>query len=148
MSARPSAWRLRLRKWRGRQDTPTPAEPLGTWQTSGGLGQLRQVRELVTSCVLDQRQPTRDAAVLITDECVTNAVRHGGGGFRLTVHRTQGTLRVEVRDESKRPPEPRTYDPTSEEGRGLVIVERLASRWGSDSIEGNGKVVWFELLLD
>jgi len=34
--------------------------------------------------------------------------------------------------------------PTSPSGRGLALVARVASAWGSEP-DGNGKVVWAEL---
>jgi hypothetical protein len=56
-------------------------------------------------------------------------------------------LRIDVRDSSNRHPRQRTIDGDSETGRGLHIVERLASAWGSAPLAGGGKTVWFELDL-
>ena len=45
-------------------------------------------------------------------------------------------------------PVPRTVpDDESECGRGLVIVDELASRWGTRRLSVNVKAVWAELLL-
>jgi anti-sigma regulatory factor (Ser/Thr protein kinase) len=96
----------------------------------------------------DQSEATRDTAVLLADECVANAVRHGGGHFEMTVRRHPGTLRVEVVDESPRQPIALAALPDSERGRGVAIVSRLASRWGTEATNHDGKVVWFELSLD
>jgi anti-sigma regulatory factor (Ser/Thr protein kinase) len=117
------------------------------WMTCGTVADIRQARELVSRSLSDQSETSRDAAVLLVDECVTNAVLHGGGECELRVRREPGTLRVEIADASSEPPILLNPGPESERGRGLAIVDRLASRWGSDQVE-NGKIVWFELSLD
>jgi hypothetical protein len=40
----------------------------------------------------------------------------------------------------------RRYERSAATGRGLQLVERLASRWGVDVDDGS-KTVWFELAL-
>jgi anti-sigma regulatory factor (Ser/Thr protein kinase) len=120
---------------------------MGTWQAHGALGEVRQVRELVSRAMHDQPEATRDAAVLLVDECVANAVQYGGGEFHLTVKRRSGVLRVEVVDRSPQLPIRATPDAESERGRGLAIVDELASRWGADGL-ADGKMVWFELALE
>lgn len=130
-----------------RQDEPETETQVSTWQTHGGIEDVRQARALVWRTVRDQSQATRDAAVLLVDECVANAVRHGGGEFEMIVQRGSGTLRVEVVDQSPEFPVPLAPDPECERGRGLTIVNDLASRWGTNGL-GHGKVVWFELSLD
>jgi two-component sensor histidine kinase len=85
---------------------------------------------------------------LLADECLANAVQHGGGAFELTVQRSSDILRVEVADQSPQFPVPLPSNSESERGRGLTIVTSLASRWGAEQREHGGKVVWFELSLD
>jgi serine/threonine-protein kinase RsbW len=109
---------------------------------------VRRARQLVARSVGDQQEATRDAAVLLVDECVANAVRHGGGRFELTITRRAALLRVEVADQSASVPTRFDLDPESESGRGMAIVDMLATRWGTCPTEANGKVVWFELNLD
>jgi anti-sigma regulatory factor (Ser/Thr protein kinase) len=90
----------------------------------------------------------RDLALLLTSELVTNALRYGnGGGLRLTVRQTPQVLRVEVHDANPAPPQPsRNLDGTAERGRGLHIINSLATRWGhTPSDDPVGKTVWFEL---
>lgn len=91
-----------------------------------------------------------DAALLLT-ELVTNSVRHGHGS-RVTVHLAcrAGVLRCEVQDQGhgSAPPSCRAVDPLSDHGRGLHLVDAIASRWGScvDVRGGRGcRVVWFEI---
>ncbi len=51
---------------------------------------------------------------------------------------------VEVFDTDLRLPRIRSADETDEGGRGLYLVDQIASRWGSRPTR-NGKVVWFEM---
>ena len=87
-----------------------------------------------------------EGALIATSEVVTNAVEHGCPPIDLRVDRAEGRVRVEVRDTSPLPPRrPGEAPPASDvRGRGLVIVERLADRWGIDE-RSDGKAVWFEL---
>jgi hypothetical protein len=54
-------------------------------------------------------------------------------------------LRIEVDDESTHQPRIRTPDMSG--GRGLVLVDRLASAWGVQNY-AHHKTVWAELVLD
>ena len=51
---------------------------------------------------------------------------------------------VEVFDPDLRLPRLRTARATDEGGRGLYLVEQLATRWGSRPTP-EGKTVWFEI---
>jgi anti-sigma regulatory factor (Ser/Thr protein kinase)/anti-anti-sigma regulatory factor len=89
----------------------------------------------------------RDDAEIVVTELVANAVRHASGDLRLTVTRGQRFLHLSVRDGSPVAPVLRRPDPGSVMGgRGLVLVEALASGWGSTPTAG-GKVVWATLRL-
>ena len=85
-----------------------------------------------------------DTVALLVSEVATNALVHGNGDVQVRVLAEQGVLRVEVSDESPRLPVPRAAGPLEEGGRGLALVETLASAWGVQP-EGSGKIVWFEL---
>jgi anti-sigma regulatory factor (Ser/Thr protein kinase) len=90
----------------------------------------------------------RDLALLLTSELVTNALRYGNGnGIRLTVRQTPHALRVEVHDANPAAPRlSQNLDGTAEQGRGLHIIDSLATRWGhTPSADPAGKTVWFEL---
>ncbi len=50
-------------------------------------------------------------------------------------------------DPDLRLPRLRTARATDEGGRGLYLVEQLATRWGSRPTS-DGKAVWFEIPLD
>lgn len=83
-------------------------------------------------------------AALVTSELVTNAVQHASGPISLTIGVTGGALRIEVGDGSPVLPTRRDPLPTAPEGRGLPLIDALATTWGSYPVEG-GKVVWAEL---
>lgn len=85
---------------------------------------------------------------LLTSEVVTNAVRHGpiGGMVDVRVSATGDRLRVSVRDESPQRPIRLEPDPTALAGRGVLLVDRLASDWGVEP-ESGAKTVWFEVSL-
>lgn len=90
-----------------------------------------------------------DPAEHVVAELAANAATHGrvpGRDFRLTMYVIGETLRVEVTD--TRPERlPRTQPPTpdSESGRGLLLVEALADRWGVAEEPKPRKTVWAEV---
>jgi anti-sigma regulatory factor (Ser/Thr protein kinase) len=86
-----------------------------------------------------------DAAVLLTSEVVTNAFTHGRSDARLVVTVTTGAVMVEVGDDNSRQPRLQTVDRDALDGRGLRILDVLATRWGVRE-ESVGKVVWFEVV--
>jgi anti-sigma regulatory factor (Ser/Thr protein kinase) len=73
-------------------------------------------------------------------------VRYGGDGEIVVRARiTAGRLRVEVVDGSSTLPAAPVPAPLDAEGgRGLVLVEALADRWGVER-RAEGKCLWFEL---
>lgn len=87
---------------------------------------------------------TLETAVLLVTELVSNAIEHGGGTAVLDAIADDRQLRVSVVDGDPSLPVPRVGDVDDERGRGLLLVEALASRWGA-SPYGPGKTVWFEL---
>ncbi|HUQ40806.1 MAG TPA: SpoIIE family protein phosphatase [Acidimicrobiales bacterium] len=93
------------------------------------------------------REDLADDAALVVSELVTNAMLHGGGCRSVDVTACDGGLRIQVRDHSAVPP---VFGHASEEsltGRGVRVVNRLATRWGGDA-EPDGKVVWAEVTGD
>ena len=83
-----------------------------------------------------------DDLLLVTSELATNAIRHGGGEFELTLSRRGSEVMVEVRDRVTAGPVVRRPGVHSPSGRGLNIVDRLAQSWGVRMLPGEGKVVW------
>jgi serine phosphatase RsbU (regulator of sigma subunit) len=66
--------------------------------------------------------------------------------FTLRLRRGATTVWVEVFDTDLRLPRIRSAGETDEGGRGLYLVDQLASRWGSRPTR-DGKAVWFEMPL-
>lgn len=85
----------------------------------------------------------------VVAELAANAATHGrlpGRSFRLTLYVIGRTLRVEVTDtRGDLMPEPHVPDPDAESGRGLLLVEALADRWGVTEGWFPRKTVWAEL---
>jgi serine phosphatase RsbU (regulator of sigma subunit) len=67
--------------------------------------------------------------------------------FRVRLRRGAECVWVEVFDPDLRLPRIRSAGATDEGGRGLYLVEQLATRWGSRPTP-EGKIVWFEVPLD
>lgn len=93
-----------------------------------------------------------DPARQIVAEFATNAATHSrvpGRDFRLTLYVVAGILRIEVSDtRGDRPPCPQEPTPDGESGRGLLIVDALADRWGWDPGPRPRKTVWAEISLN
>ncbi len=85
-----------------------------------------------------------DTTLLLTSEVVTNAILHARSELDVIVVVEPPNVRVEVSDEEHRLPEMREATDEETSGRGLLLVEMLASTWGSRPREG-GKCVWFEV---
>jgi len=86
---------------------------------------------------------------LAADELITNALVHTDGGAMLTVELlTNGRhmVRLEIQDCSSEWPRRRVPGETATSGRGLLLVDALAGRWGVDPL-GTGKSVWCEFPL-
>lgn len=88
----------------------------------------------------------RDTSELLVSEVVTNALRHTDGAIHLALWRYPDRIRVEVADETSRPPVVGVTDLLDESGRGVPLMDALSDRWGT-APHGAGKVVWFELHL-
>ena len=67
--------------------------------------------------------------------------------FAMRLRRGSSAVWVEVFDADMRLPRIRTAEESDEGGRGLYLVEQLATRWGSRPTR-NGKAVWFEVPIE
>lgn len=119
------------------------------------VGQARAaVRKLMTDCGFEA---TSDDVLLCLSEALTNSITHAKDVDMVTViARCCGRMvRVEVHDpDSTRPiveaparGETRGQLPQAglveESGRGLLLIDAVASRWGVTP-KAPGKMVWFE----
>jgi anti-sigma regulatory factor (Ser/Thr protein kinase) len=96
---------------------------------------------LGASCSSD----TLETIALLVTELVTNAILHARTPLLLTLESRPGSVRIRVEDESNEQPALRHYEPDAVTGRGLALVEQLASSWGVDTTP-SGKAVWCEVL--
>ncbi|SMF56651.1 ATP-binding protein [Streptomyces sp. Amel2xC10] len=93
------------------------------------------------------------AVALVVGELAANAVQHGRTpghdfGLRLVLDAAAGLVRVEVADAAgeKRPPVTGPSScPEGESGRGLLLVDALAVRRGTEARWPVGKTVWAEV---
>jgi GAF domain-containing protein/anti-sigma regulatory factor (Ser/Thr protein kinase) len=91
-----------------------------------------------------------DALQLVVSEIVTNALIHAGSDVDVRLRAYPDHVRLEVRDCDSNPPVPSPVALTgegnaeAEHGRGLLIVEALASTWSTHP-NGRGKTVSVDL---
>lgn len=83
-------------------------------------------------------------ALLVTSEMATNAIRHARSAFHASVVRAGRTVRISIQDTGPGTASPRQAADDDLSGRGLVILDALAQRWGVEERVG-GKAVWAEL---
>jgi len=85
-----------------------------------------------------------DTVALLVTELVTNAILHARTPLQLQIETRPNHVRIGVEDASDRQPELRSHPSDAVTGRGLALVEALASSWGVESTS-SGKVVWCEI---
>ncbi len=113
-----------------------------------------ELRQAIVGRLSDDDTAT---ATLLTSELVTNAVIHPGqaigGSVGLQITAYGDRVRVEVTDAGAGfdPGTLRPSEPSEPGGHGLVVVDGLASRWGTNRRAVGGDesfCVWFELDAD
>jgi serine/threonine-protein kinase RsbW len=94
---------------------------------------------------------TIETAALLATELAANAVQHSDAAeytIDVDVDIDLRRVHVEVGDSDDRfPLRPLREPADADNGRGLLLVDSLSSRWGVRSNEP-GKTVWFELPVD
>jgi anti-sigma regulatory factor (Ser/Thr protein kinase) len=113
--------------------------------------QVAAARRFVTEALAGGSE-LRETARLLVSETVTSTLDQarfgpGDGTFEIAHAIAGGRLRVEVSDDGgparmRR----RIHDVHVESGRGLRLVQTLASRWGVRE-DTRGRTIWFELDL-
>ncbi|MBP5870539.1 MULTISPECIES: ATP-binding protein [Streptomyces] len=83
---------------------------------------------------------------LLTGEVVANSVTHTQAACVVSVQWTGERLRVEVTDVDHNLVRPSQAEAMDESGRGLFLVDALATEWGSQPCTA-GKKTWFELAV-
>jgi anti-sigma regulatory factor (Ser/Thr protein kinase) len=89
-----------------------------------------------------------DRATLVAHELYTNAIVHGSESadslITVEVERRDAEVYIAVTDTSCKTPVVTSADEDDERGRGLAIVECLASSWDA-KVDRGRKVVWATL---
>jgi anti-sigma regulatory factor (Ser/Thr protein kinase) len=83
-----------------------------------------------------------ETAALLTSELLTNSVLYARTDIILTLSRHEDGVEIVVRDGSRSAPRRRRHPPDATTGRGLELLERLASSW-EVSLDDDGKSVRF-----
>ncbi|MER6350279.1 SpoIIE family protein phosphatase [Streptomyces sp. NPDC001634] len=121
-----------------------PRDSVATWLFTPQPEEVRLARgvvgEMLTKWGLGR---LRDVTQLLAGELLTNAVRHATRPVGLRLVLTADTLLCEVSDDH--PGHPVLLQPAGmdEYGRGIGLVNALATRWGCTPTP-EGKTTWFE----
>ena len=109
------------------------------------LTSVARLRHFATDAVtLHAPDVDCDTVALLVSEVATNALVHGAGDVRVRVVPQPRVVRIEVLDGSSTLPRRRAATLYDEGGRGIALVEAMATAWGSE-VTAEGKKVWFEV---
>lgn len=115
-------------------------------------GSVGRARRWATETAVALGATADEASVveLLASEVVTNAVRHGSPEGDVVVVRVlphaEGVL-VAVHDDGSGAPVVRDPAPEETGGRGMQLVDMLATTWGVQPRSDGGKCVWFVVAL-
>lgn len=129
-----------------------------SWTVSiPGTPSMVPVARAFVRAFLGDHPLARDAE-LVVSEYATNAIRHtasgeGGGVMHVTVAMTPRSVRIELTDHGRAMPGQAVSRPSApaarreaadddESGRGLLIVDSLAARWGHYGVAGGQATAW------
>ncbi|MFD8881554.1 PAS domain S-box protein [Streptomyces erythrochromogenes] len=127
-------------------DTPVTSQSMLLAADPSSVGAGRRFLRSTLALWGKDDEHLRDTACLLTSELLSNAVNHSRGPVRLRLRQAGRELSVEVCDGSPVLPQARFAAPDAESGRGLLLVDSLASSWGTLPT-AEGKAVWFSLPL-
>jgi anti-sigma regulatory factor (Ser/Thr protein kinase) len=116
---------------------------------TGGAIAVREARHLVRERLSDELSPQRlEDVELLVSELASNSVRHCDahtGRLSMEAKVSGERVRLRVCDEGNGFEEPAAPAPHADGagGYGLVLLDRLADRWGVN--RDGGFCVWFEV---
>ena len=132
-------------------DQPVPPGAVAVvHDVPGNAASVAEARRFLRSTLDDWGvdQGATDTAVLCLSELVTNSVVHAHSGCAVRVLLEEDVLTITVSDRGA--PDTASGEPADEplrvHGRGLQLVDALATRWGSE-LDLVGTRVWFVLEL-
>ncbi|MGW2180270.1 SpoIIE family protein phosphatase [Streptomyces sp. NPDC001732] len=109
---------------------------------------LSDARTIVRQALTDwDMAELADDAELVTGELLVNVLLHTEGGAVLTLEvlpEPVRRVRLSVQDRSSAWPRRRSPGETATSGRGLLLLDAVATRWGIEP-RGEGKAVWCEI---
>jgi anti-sigma regulatory factor (Ser/Thr protein kinase) len=119
----------------------------GSWVLPDDPSSPATARRHISSACSGLPRDLLEITLLLTSEVVTNAITHGHGPVRMSLDCDERRLRVEVEDHGPGRPQPARSNVMADSGRGLILLESLATEWGSSpaSDSGAGKRVWFAM---
>lgn len=135
------------------ESRPRPAPPITPTahlrlRLPGGAAAVPSARRALAGLEFQLGRDLHHDVALIVTELVANSVRHGQLGdanwvrFEVTV--SQRHVRVEIEDRGPGfSPEPPPADRERAGKWGLIVVDRLSSRWGV--ARDDGTLVWAEI---
>ncbi|MFE6637412.1 ATP-binding protein [Streptomyces tendae] len=137
-----------------RTQGPTPARTFTQRFSATGRG-ARLARLLAAHQLTEWGHPhgteAHDTVILVVAELAANAVLHSrvpGRDFALSLsHDESRGVRIEVTDTHPALPTRKAPDSDESGGRGLVLVDALATAWGVRDRLGPGKTVWAECAI-
>ena len=107
-----------------------------------------EARRYVLAALGEVAPPVSEVVAVLVSELATNAVRHTGSAIRGAGRSGRRGDPRPVTDGGPGTPTVRTPSPTQPSGRGLQIVQALASDWGVlPARGGQGKTVWFAIAV-
>jgi Histidine kinase-like ATPase domain len=126
---------------------PAPAHGQARVLLDPGPESARSAREFTVATLRGWNlENLAEEAVIIATELVTNAIKHGAvvgdGHVELAWQRDAARVICIVVDGSARPPVLAAADLSAESGRGLLVVQALASSWGWMMVGASQKAVW------
>ncbi len=124
---------------------PAHARLLGRW-TPSRAADVTAGRRQLSAMLTDGEQATEAAVercVLVFEELVSNAVRHGRPPVEVVVAATGDCWLLTVVDAAEHvPPVPDPGRDAALGGLGLALVARLSSSYGTEPLGDGSKVVW------
>jgi len=101
-------------------------------------------REITRERLIGLPDEMVETVMILVSEITTNVVIHARSMMTLRIDVNEPRVKVWVEDCSTACPQPRPVEDDDEGGRGLWLVDALASSWGCEKTSA-GKQVWFEV---
>ncbi|WP_329617140.1 ATP-binding protein [Streptomyces brevispora] len=127
---------------------------LSSTRRGARLARALAVQQFTEWCGVPYDSDAARAVALVTAELAANALTHGrlpGRDFRLLLRLLPKAVRIEVTDTrpERLPPRAATAPAPADaiSGRGLLLVEAYADRWGCTVRDAYTKTVWAEVAI-